>query len=503
MTWLLRGAGSGIVSMRGAEEMGRASEKVTRPKPDSGKVAARRLAYQECINPSCRATFDLGQVLSRCPKCANLLDVTYEWDRLPVPGSLSEFERRWANKRDPADFSGVWRFRELLPFAPPEQLVTIGEGQTLLFKSPGLAHYVGVHPSKFHLQHEGLNPSGSFKDNGMAAAFTHGRLVGAKLAACASTGNTSASLALFASATGLMRAVVFVGKGRIAFGKLSQALDAGARTVQILGDFDDAMKRVEEVCARTKLYLVNSLNPFRLEGQKTVMYRVLEGLGWQVPDWVVVPGGNLGNSSAFGKAFAELHQLGLIPRIPRLAVINSTGADTFYQLVEKQRLSWNQGQVDDGLIDGFYGELDRQGRRARTVASAIEINRPVNLKKALRALEVCDGVVRAVTDEEILEAKARIGGGGIGCEPASAASVAGARRLREEGLISPGDRVVAILTGHVLKDPRVVVDYHTLSESELVKQYGDYGLSGKALANRPVQVENDLQKILEAIGDLS
>ncbi len=460
-------------------------------------------AYQVCINPACQASFDVGQILWRCPKCGDLLDVDYEWDRIDQPGSLSEFERRWATRRHPIDHSGVWRFRELLSFAPAQALVTIGEGQTLLFTSGELAKYVGVRPGNLFLQHEGLNPSGSFKDNGMAAAFTHGKLVGARMAACASTGNTSASLALYASATGLMRALVFVGADKIALGKLSQALDGGARTVQILGDFDDAMKQVQAVCAQRQIYLVNSLNPFRLEGQKTIMYRVLEALNWEVPDWIVVPGGNLGNSSAFGKAFAELLRLGLISRVPRLAIINSTGADTLYQLVEKHKLAWQAGNVDDQLIDDYYSKLEEQGKRASTVASAIEINRPVNLKKALRALEVCSGLVRAVSDDEILEAKARIGQGGIGCEPASAASVAGVRMLREEGLISAHDRVVAILTGHMLKDPLIAVDYHTLPEGELAKKYRAYNLSGRAPAkNMPVQVENDLDKILEVLNKL-
>ncbi len=189
-----------------------------------------------------------------------------------------------------------------------------------------------------------MNPSGSFKDNGMAAAFSHARLVGATKAACASTGNTSASLALYASVTRLMRAVIFIGSGKISYGKLSQALDYGALTVQIAGDFDDAMARVQEVSQRLGIYLVNSVNPFRLEGQKTIMFRVLESLGWEVPDWIVCPGGNLGNSSAFGKAFHELHELGLIDRIPRLAVINADGADTLYQLVEQRGLRWNDGR---------------------------------------------------------------------------------------------------------------------------------------------------------------
>ena len=225
----------------------------------------------------------------------------------------------------------------------------MGEGQTLLHASEGVARYVGAAPGRLHLQYEGMNPSGSFKDNGMSAAFSHARLVGASRAACASTGNTSASLALYCSVTRLMKAMIFIGSGKISYGKLSQALDYGALTVQIAGDFDDAMARVQEVSKQLGIYLVNSVNPFRLEGQKTIMFRVLEALGWEVPDWIVVPGGNLGNSSAFGKAFHELHELGLIDRIPRLAVINAAGANTLYELVEQRGLRWNGGRpnMDD------------------------------------------------------------------------------------------------------------------------------------------------------------
>ena len=261
----------------------------------------------------------------------------YEWDRVAVPKSLREFEARWSNRRNPLDFSGVWRFRELLPFAPPEAIVTIGEGQTVLQQSESVGRYVGMQSGRLFLQYEGLNPSGSFKDNGMTAAATHARMVGAKTAACASTGNTSALLAVFASTTGLLRVVVFVGSGKIAYGKLSQALDYGVLTVQIRGDFDDALARVREVCGRLNIYLCNSVNPLRLEGQKSIIYRVLESLNWEPPDWIVVPGGNLGNSSAFGKAFSELKQLGLINCIPRLAVINAEGSNTLYRLFEEQR----------------------------------------------------------------------------------------------------------------------------------------------------------------------
>src|SRR5919202_464748 len=291
--------------------------------------------FQRCIDPACGGTADLAETAFRCPRCGGLLDVAYDWDSLPPPRSLRDIESKWARRSDPLCFSGVWRFRELLPFAPPEAVLTIGEGQTILQRADTVAPYVGLGRGQLFLQYEGLNPSGSFKDNGMTAAFTHARLAGARRAACASTGNTSASLAVFCSATGLMRAVIFIGSGKISYGKLAQALDHGALTVQIAGDFDDAMQRVQQVSRQLGIYMVNSINPFRLEGQKTIMYRVLEALRWEVPDWVVVPGGNLGNVSAFGKAFAELADLGLLPRLPRLAVINASGANTFFQLTQR------------------------------------------------------------------------------------------------------------------------------------------------------------------------
>jgi len=462
-------------------------------------VTMTDLAYLQCIHPDCRATFDVGTTEFRCTECGSLLDVTYDWDRLNVPKSLSEFERKWTRRFDSLGFSGVWRFHELLPFAPPERIVSIGEGQTLLQPSVRAADFVGVEQGKLFLQYEGLNPSGSFKDNGMTAAFTHANLVGASKAACASTGNTSASLAVYCSAHPGMKAIIFIGSGKIAYGKLSQALDHGALTVQIAGDFDDAMERVQQVAKELGIYLVNSVNAFRLEGQKTIMYRVLEGLGWEVPDWIVVPGGNLGNSSAFGKAFIELKELGLIDRIPRLAIINAAGSNTLYSLYEDLGVRWNGGQCDTAQVDQFYQTMDSENRRASTIASAIEINRPVNLTKCLRALDACDGVVREVFDQEILDAKAIVGAGGLGCEPASAASVAGAKLLREQGVIAPSDRVVCILTGHQLKDPNVTVAYHSGNRDLFDEVLAKRGVRRASFANRPVQVANELTEIINAI----
>lgn len=457
------------------------------------------IAFQKCLNPHCGATLDVAEVKTACHRCGDMLDVDYDWSRVAVPKRLADFEQMWSQRHQPLRFSGVWRFHELLPFAPADKVVTVGEGQTLLQQSDHVGRFVGLEQGRLHLQYEGMNPSGSFKDNGMCAAFSHARLTGAKRAACASTGNTSASLAMYSSVTKLMKAIIFIGSGKISYGKLSQALEYGALTVQIAGDFDDAMIRVREVAQDLGIYLVNSINPFRLEGQKTVMLRVLEALRWEIPDWIVVPGGNLGNSSAFGKAFMEMKQLGLIDRVPRLAVINAAGADTLYQLFERRQLRWNNGHPDMAITCHYYDDLDTRKSKADTIASAIEINRPVNLKKCLRALDVCDGVVRKVSDQEILDAKAQVGAGGIGCEPASAASVAGAKLLRDEGVIAPSDRVVCILTGHQLKDPNATVAYHTTDQDLFNSVLGSRGVRRASYANRAVAVPNELDAIIRAI----
>jgi threonine synthase len=441
-------------------------------------------AYQKCINPDCAADFDCGQTMFKCPKCGSLLDIWYNWDKICVPNKLSDFAKRWANKKAPLDFSGVWRFRELLNFCPDEYKVTIGEGQTILQQNDMVAEYVDMQRGCLYLQYEGFNPSGSFKDNGMAAAFSHAKMVGAKSCICASTGNTSASMALYAHSCGL-KSTVFIGSGRIAFGKLSQSMDYGAQTIQIRGDFDDCMRQVQNVCTKLGLYLLNSLNPFRLEGQKTIMYRILEGLGWNAPDWIVVPGGNLGNSSAFGKAFLELKQLDLIERIPRMAIINATGADTLTELVNNKKLSWNNGKVDQAVIDDYYADLTARKFSPHTCASAIEISRPVNLKKCLRAIDICDGVVRAITDEQICDAKAIVGKFGLGCEPASAASIAGLKHLRAEGVIGFDEKVACVLTGHALKDPNVTVNYHKQKQGQF--------------SNPPIETPNDLDEIIKII----
>jgi threonine synthase len=464
-------------------------------------------AFQKCINPSCGATYGVAEAKVACTRCGSLLDIKYDWSKLPVPKSLSYFEHRWATKgteaEGRADFSGVWRFRELLPFYRTESdIVTIGEGRTQLQDARLLAREMGMKPGNLLLQYEGLNPSGSFKDNGMTAAFTHAKMVGAKKVACASTGNTSASLAMFA-AFAEVTGIVFIGSGKISFGKLSQALDYGALTLQIQGDFDACLRRIRQIAVDVPamgIYLMNSVNPFRLEGQKSIMYRILEARDWNPPDWIIVPGGNLGNCSAFGKAFEELKELGLLKRVPRLAVINASGANTLSVLVNDRGLKWNDGKYDQSKIGGHYAALDESNYHPHTVASAIEISRPVNLPKALRALDSMSGVVREVDDDDILEYRAMVARYGFGCEPASGASVAGLRLLMKQGVIGRDESVVCILTGHELKDPNATVKYHTGVDMKSVQDLAPKTEPTGRLANRPIQVDDDLASIVKAMG---
>ncbi|MFQ5577910.1 MAG: threonine synthase [Anaerolineae bacterium] len=342
-------------------------------------------------------------------------------------------------KETPSVNAGVWRYREIILPVNAGDIVSRREGNTPLYRHPKLSAFVGL--NEFYAKHEGENPTGSFKDRGMTVGTTQARLVGARAVACASTGNTSASLAAYA-AMAQLPALVFIPAGKIAAGKLAQALAYGAKTVQIEGDFDDAMRLVRQVCDTLGVYLLNSLNPFRLEGQKAIVFELLQGFGWTPPDWIVFPAGNLGNTAAFGKALYEARQLGLINKIPRLAAIQARGAAPFYR--------------------SFAGNFaERITVKAETVATAIRIGNPVSYRRAIRALQWTGGLVEAVSDDEIMDAKAVVDRVGIGCEPASAAAVAGTRKLAQRGVIQPGEQVVSILTGNLLKDPGATVEYHT------------------------------------------
>lgn len=409
-------------------------------------------AWLQCLQ--CRARYALDDDRSTCD-CGGLLGVERPEGFGKALGR-ARFDARLGS-RATEDRSGVWRFREAVLDLPADQLVTHPEGGTMLYQRPSLSSWAGL--SSLHFKHEGENPTGSFKDRGMTVAVTQAKRLGARAVACASTGNTSASLAAYAAQAGL-RAVVFVPAGKVAIGKLGQTLAYGALTLQVRGDFDAAMQLVMKASRQLGIYLVNSINPFRIEGQKTIVWELLQDLGWDAPEWIAFPAGNLGNTSAFGKALREAHQAGWINKVPRLAAIQAHGANPFFR----------------GFQDGF---ATRHKVQAETVATAIRIGDPVSWERARRAITETHGVVAEVTDEELLAAKREIDRCGLGCEPASACSLAGARKLREQGVIKPEDRVVCILTGHVLKDPDTVVK--NVAPEQLVEIDADVAAVERAL----------------------
>jgi threonine synthase len=411
----------------------------------------------EC--PTCARSFSARALRSECD-CAGLLDVVHPLPRLQGRRLRALFDGRVGS--DPAaQGSGVWRFRELL-LPGQGRLVTHPEGNTRLYLRPALAQWTGVADVAF--KHEGENPTGSFKDRGMTVAVTQAVRAGASGVACASTGNTSASMAAYAAQAGLP-ALVFVPAGKVASGKLAQALAYGARTLLVRGDFDACLRLAREASRELGITLLNSVNPWRVEGQKTIIFELLQQRAWEPPDWIVVPAGNLGNTAAFGKALREARELGLIRRLPRLAAIQASGANPFYR--------------------SFRGGFRRRFRvQAETVATAIRIGDPASHDRAVRAIRETGGLVAQVSDAEILAAKAAVDRAGIGCEPASAAAAAGVRKLRVRGVIRAGESVVAILTGHVLKDAQTVMDYHS---------------SAARGANRPIEIEPRVEAVARVL----
>jgi threonine synthase len=399
------------------------------------------------------------------------LDIKYRGN---FPKSLQEvFCKRSDHGSDIFNESGVWRFRELLNFAgvdteEPDQysriLVSLdgAEGRSRPYQMSKVAEFVGMKPENVLFQPEGLNPSGSFKDNGICSGLTHAKMLRVREVVCASTGNTSASLAMYA-ANEMLRAIVYVPKGKVAPGKLQQAYQFGADVIETEGNFDDALKLVLAK-GRKGSYVMNSVNPFRLEGQKTIVYRALDYLLWEPPDWFVVPRGNMGNVSIFGKALAELYEWGWIKKIPRIALVDAKGVNTFYTLYNGLygglELRWNNGRVDDSVIERYYSDLDKKMIEPKTDASAIQIERPVNIKKGLRSLEFTNGISTQVTDKEMYDGMAIVGKNGFDCELASGAVPAAIRNLIREGEIKNDDKVVGVLTGR-LKDPEMIVRYHT------------------------------------------
>ncbi len=396
----------------------------------------------------------------RCPQCQGLLEIQHRPP--PVTGAAlrARFDERCGVRRG-ALSSGVWRFREIVLPTAGEEVHSYPEGNTPLLARHPISEWAGSH--ELLLKHEGHNPTGSFKDRGMTVGVTQARRVRATAVACASTGNTGAALAAYAALAGLP-ALVIVPKGQVALGKLTQVLAYGARTLLVHGNFDQCLELTEQASERLGVYLLNSVNPFRVEGQKTIVLELLQQLDWEPPDWILVPAGNLGNTAAFGKALGEARAWGLISRLPRLAAVQAAGAAPFAL----------------AFRDGF---ARRYRVEPHTVATAINIGNPASYERAARAIRETDGVVITVTDEEILEAKAVVDAAGVGCEPASAASVAGARQLVRTGVVRPAERVVAVLTGHVLKDPGIVTHYHQELEPPPPR------------ANRPSEIEPRLSEV--------
>jgi len=380
----------------------------------------------------------------RCTDCGDLLEVTYPgWKCVDAALQPQQLRASWSERRKSnayADQSGVWRFRELLPASSaPASLISLGEGNTPVFELPNCARSAGV--EALFAKHQGMNPTGSFKDTGMTVAATFARMEGFHWVACASTGNTSASMAAYA-ARGGMRGVVLIPEGQVSWGKLSQTLDYGAVTCQLKTDFDGCMRVLDEVVQLMPVCLLNSVNPYRLEGQKTAAIELLEQFMWEVPGHIIVPGGNMGNASAIGKACLEMRELGLISRLPKISIIQAEGANPLVRAMREN------------------GGKKLSPMRADTMATAIRIGNPASWKKAVRVLEATSGTVEQVSEIEIALAKAEIGADGIGCEPASAVTLAGLKKLVKQGFINRNESVVLILTGHMLKDPDFTIKFH-------------------------------------------
>ena len=428
-------------------------------------------SYLKCVNQKCGKEYPILSTDFKC-SCGNLLDVKYK--NSPSTNLKEVFYKRRNPEGSIFNESGVWRFRELLNFCEidtedleqcSKNLVSLdgSEGrQSKPYHMSKVASFVGIDNEGLMLQPEGYNPSGSFKDNGMSAAVTHAKMVNAKKIICASTGNTSASAGMFA-ANENMECDVYIPEGEISPGKLSQAYQFGTQMIHVKGTFDDAFIKSLNAAKESGSYTVNSINPFRIEGQKTIPYRALEFLNWEVPDWIVYPGGALGNTSSCGKCMMELYEWGWIKKIPRIAVINAEGANTLDVLYngkfEDTELRWNKGDPNVELIDQYYSKMNDDGIRPQTKATAIQIGKPANILKGLRALEFTNGVVTSVTDNEMLDGMSIVGLNGFDCEMASGAVPAGVKKLMGEEIIKKDDTVIGILTGRQ-KEPLLPIEYH-------------------------------------------
>jgi threonine synthase len=442
-------------------------------------VSPRKTAFMFCCIGCAALTPEAAQHF-RCSHCGNLLEITDPAWKAPSLNA-SALKTTWRERRSsnsPLDLSGVWRFRELLPTPESaEQVISLREGNTPLYELPQASRRMGV--SRLYGKHQGMNPTGSFKDAGMTVAATFAREAGYRWVACASTGNTSASMAAYA-ARGGMRSLVLVPDGKISWSKLSQALDYGALTCQLRADFDGCLRLLQELVQRAPVYQLNSINPFRLEGQKTLAIELLEQLDWNPPDHIIVPGGNLGNSSAIGKALLEMLELGLISRLPKLSVIQAEGANA---LVRTLREAAGKQLVSV---------------QPETRATAIRIGNPASWEKAVKVIQATGGACEQVSEVEIAIAKAEIGAEGIGCEPASAVTLAGLKKFLKQGFVKPDETVILVLTGNLLKDPDFTMEFH---RGELfpnaINKLDDAALN--SLRRPPVLLDANLDAILQTL----
>jgi threonine synthase len=443
-----------------------------------------RIARLRCIY--CGKVADQAEQDFRCPTCGDLFEVFFPgWQTehgLRAQGyTADELKTLWLSRRanfEPENTSGVWRFREMLPPLNDDQrAITLREGNTPLYDLPRCARSAGVD----HLlaKHQGMNPTSSFKDTGMTTAASFARQAGFRWVACASTGNTSASMAAYA-ARGGMRSLVLIPEGKISWGKLAQALDYGAATCQLRTDFDGCVRVLNELVRSMPVYLLNSVNPYRLEGQKTAAIELLEQLGWESPDHIIVPGGNLGNSSALGKALLEMRELGLITRLPKLSVIQASGANPFYRTFHE------------------FGCKQLIPMQAETLATAIRIGNPASWKKALRVIQATEGTVEQVSEVEMALAKAEIGADGVGCEPASAVTLAGLKKLVRMGFVKRSESVVLILTGHVLKDPEFTLKFHR-GELFAETEHASESASLKPLQRPPLVLDATVEAVKKTL----
>lgn len=414
----------------------------------------------------------------RCEHCHDLLEIVFPgWDEQgPVGLDAAALKQLWKQRRssfDPADQSGVWRFREVLPEISRQQIITIKEGNTPVYELPKCAKSAGV--DQLFAKHQGMNPTGSFKDTGMTVAASFAKHAGYRWVACASTGNTSASMAAYA-ARGGMHSLVLIPDGKISWSKLSQSLDYGAITCQLKTDFDGCVRVLNEVVQRMPVYLLNSINPYRVEGQKTVAFELLEQLAWEPPDHIIVPGGNLANSSAIGKALREMNQLGFIARVPKVSVIQAEGANPLVRIMRE-----NGGE---NLVPV----------QAETMATAIRIGNPASWKKAVRVIRETGGAVEQVSEIEIAIAKAEIGAEGIGCEPASAVTLAGLKKLVKQGFVKRNESIVLILTGHALKDAEFTLKFH---RGDLFSAAGSDAMKSQQRA--PIVLEPNVEAVIQLL----